>query len=118
MVTLYRLFRAGFHGTLLFVLPWLVGALVGVAFDIRQVTETSGSFATIFSIVVVPLLLLQLVAIGIKIGREMRARRSEGRHGFEVFVEAVDRHVRVLTARGLGMVVSWPRSSWSSSPSR
>jgi len=104
MLTFYRLLRAGFHGTLLFVLPWLVGAIVGVAIDIRQVTETSGSFAMIFAIVVVPLLLLQLVAIAIKIGRDMRARRADGERGFGVFVEAVDRHVRVLTGRGLGMV--------------
>ena len=91
------------HTGLLFVLPWLTGALVGMVFDVQEVSETKGRFATIFSMVVIPLLVLQLAAIGVKIGREMRARRADGARGFGVFVDAVDRHVRVLTGRGMGM---------------
>lgn len=103
MRTLYRLLRAGFHTSLLFVLPWLTGALTAMAFDVREVSDSSGEFASFFGMVIVPLLLLQAVAIAIKVGRELRAQRADGRRGFGVFVEAVDRHVRVLTGRGLGM---------------
>ncbi len=103
MRSLYRLLRASFHTGLLFVLPWLTGALTGMAFDVSEVSETSGQFASFFAFVVVPLLLLQLVAISIKVGRELRARRAEGRRGFAVFVEAIDRHVRILTGRGIGL---------------
>src|SRR3954469_3463462 len=104
MRTLYRLLRAGMHTALLFVLPWLTGALVGMVFDVREVSETKGRFATIFSVVIVPLLVLQLVAIAIKVGREIRVRRVEqGARGFGVLVDAIDRHVRVLTGRGMGM---------------
>lgn len=106
MRTLYRLLRAGFHTALLFLLPWLTGALAGMIFDVRQVEETAGQFATIFSFVVVPLLVLQLAAISVKVGRELRAAQSEGRRGFAVLVDALDRHVRVLTGRGLGMAVA------------
>lgn len=105
MRTLYRLLRAGMHTALLFVLPWLTGALVGMVFDVREVAETEGRFATFFSMIIVPLLVLQLAAIAVKIGREIRARRAEGARGFKVFVDAVDRHVRVLTSRGMGMAV-------------
>ena len=105
MRTLYRLLRAGMHTALLFVLPWLTGALVGMVFDVQEVSETKGRFATIFSVVIVPLLVLQLAAIAIKVGREVRVRRAEGARGFHVFVDAVDRHVRVLTGRGMGMAV-------------
>lgn len=105
MKTLYRLLRAGMHTALLFVLPWLTGALVGMVFDVQEVAETKGRFATLFSMVIVPLLVLQLAAIGVKIGREMRARRAEGARGFKVLVDAIDRHVRVLTGRGIGMAV-------------
>jgi uncharacterized protein (DUF58 family) len=101
--TFYRLLRAGFHTLLLFFLPWLTGALAGMAFDVREVSETSGQFATMFAFIVVPMLLLQLVAIAIKVSRETRAERAEGRRGFGVFARAVDRHVRVLTGRGMGM---------------
>jgi uncharacterized protein (DUF58 family) len=105
MRTLYRLLRAGMHTALLFVLPWLTGALVGMVFDVREVSETKGRFATMFSIVIVPLLVLQVAAIAIKVGREMRLRRADGARGFGVVVDAVDRHVRVLTGRGIGMAV-------------
>lgn len=103
MRTLYRLLRAGFHTGLLFVLPWLTGALTGMAFDVGEVTETGGQFASVFAMVIVPLLVLQLVAISVKVSREIRLQRSSGRRGFGVFVDAVDRHVRILTGRGLGM---------------
>jgi uncharacterized protein (DUF58 family) len=93
------------HTALLFVLPWLTGALVGMVFDVQEVSETKGRFATIFSVVIVPLLVLQLAAIAIKVGREIRVRRIEGARGFGVLVDAVDRHVRVLTGRGMGMAV-------------
>lgn len=105
MRTLYRLLRAGMHTAFLFVLPWLTGALVGMVFDVQEVSETKGQFATIFSLVIVPLLVLQLAAIGIKIGREVRLRRQDGARGFGVLVDAIDRHVRVLTGRGMGMAV-------------
>lgn len=105
MRTLYRLLRAGMHTALLFVLPWLTGALVGMVFDVQEVAETKGRFATLFTMVIVPLLVLQLAAITVKIGREVRARRVDGARGFKVLVDAVDRHVRVLTGRGIGMAV-------------
>lgn len=93
------------HTALLFVLPWLTGALVGMVFEVREVSETKGRFATLFSVVIVPLLILQLIAIAIKVGREIRVRRAEGARGFGVLVDALDRHVRVLTGRGMGMAV-------------
>jgi uncharacterized protein (DUF58 family) len=105
MRTLYRLLRAGMHTALLFVLPWLTGALVGMVFDVEEVAETKGRFATVFAMVIVPLLVLQVAAIGVKIGREVRMRRVEGARGFGVLVDAIDRHVRVLTGRGVGMAV-------------
>lgn len=106
MRTLYRLLRAGMHSILLFVMPWLVGTIVGMVVDVREVSETGGQFATFFGFVVVPLLFLQLVAIAVKIGREIRSMRLDGRRGIGVFVDAVDRHVRVLTSRGIGMLVA------------
>lgn len=106
MGTLYRLLRAGMHSILLFVMPWLVGTIVGMVVDVREVSETSGQFATFFGFVVIPLLLLQLVAIAVKVGREIRSMRLDGRRGFGVFVDALDRHVRVLTSRGIGMLVA------------
>jgi uncharacterized protein (DUF58 family) len=74
-----------------------------MAFDVSEVAETSSQFATFFAVVVIPLLLLQLVAIAVKISRELRVARAEGKRGLGIFVDAVDKHVRILTSRGLGM---------------
>lgn len=103
MRTIYRLLRSGFHTGLLFFLPWLTGALVGTAFDVKEVSESSGEFASYFAMIIVPLLLLQLVAITVKVGREIRVMRADGRRGLGVLVDAVDRHVRILTGRGIGL---------------
>jgi uncharacterized protein (DUF58 family) len=103
MRAFYKLLRAGFHTSLLFLLPWLTGALTGMAFDVREVSETGSQFASWFATIIVPLLLLQLVAISIKVSRELRIQRADGQRGFGVFVDAVDRHVRILTGRGIGM---------------
>jgi len=104
-MTFLRFLRAGFHTVLLFALPWAVGALVGMVFDVGEVTETGDDFARLFGYITVPLIGLQLVAVFVKVGREKRALRTAGIVGFQATVIAVDKHVRVLTSRGIGMAV-------------
>ncbi len=106
MRTLFRLFRAGFHTTLLFFLPWGIGALLGTVLDIEQVASSAKDFARMFVLVALPLLVLQVVAIGVKVSRELRMARAEGVSGFVALVDALDRHVRILTERGMGMAVA------------
>lgn len=106
MKTLWRLLRIGFHGTLLFVLPWGVGAIVGMVFDVREVEETADSFASYAAFILLPLLLLQLAAITVKVARELRSAKADGRRGASVVIDALDRHVKVLTSRGLGMAAA------------
>lgn len=106
MLTLFRLLRAGFHSVLLFVMPWAVGAITGFVFDIGEVQESEDSFARWFMLLALPLFVLQLAAIFVKIGREMRSLKAIGRTGFSEFVGALDKHVRVLTGRGVGLAFS------------
>ncbi len=106
MRTLFRLLRAGFHGVLLFVLPWGTGALLGSVLDITQVAATATEFATTFAFVALPLCFLQLAAVGVKIRRELRINAREGVRGFAAFVAALERHLRVLTERGVGMAIA------------
>jgi uncharacterized protein (DUF58 family) len=105
MKTVLHLARAGFHTGLLFLLPWILGMATGAAFDIKEVSETGGNFFFYFMIVTMPLLFLQMVSVTIRVRREMRAKRVLGKHGFEVFAEALERHARLLTGRGVGLVV-------------
>src|SRR5215472_13715987 len=106
MGVLSKLFRAGLHTVLLFVLPWLVGTLIGAFFDAGEVVETRGELTRLFALFVVPMVALQLIAISVKIGRERRALALDGRRGFAALVEAVERHVRILTGRGIGILVA------------
>ncbi len=102
-MSFFRLLRAAFHGGLLFVLPWGVGALVGIVFDVDEVTETSASFAKWFALFALPLLLFTVVAISVKVGRELRSLAEQGQRGFSAFALAADKHVRVLTGRGISL---------------
>jgi len=104
-MTFFRLLRAGMHSMLLFALPWIIGALVGVVFDIGEVKETQSDFARWFMLIVMPLMVLQIIGIGVKIGRERRSMAQRGERGFSAFVVALDKHVRVLTSRGVSLVV-------------
>ncbi len=104
MGTLFRLLRAAFHTGLLFLLPWILGVAAGAMFDVREVTETGSSFFFYFMLVSLPLLFLQMLSIGIRVRRELRMQKSLGNRGFSVFAAALDRHARLLTGRGIGLV--------------
>lgn len=103
---LYKLLRAAMHTSLLFVLPWLVGAFTAAFFDVSEVTESGGQFLVYFAWIATPLLLSQLIAVAVKVRRDRRALRLEGKAGFAATVEALDRHARVLTSRGLSMLAA------------
>lgn len=106
MKTLLRLLRAGFHSVLLFVLPWGVGAATGLFFDVGEVEETGSKFAQVYALFVVPALALTLVGILVKVGRELRQLRTAGTTGLPALAIAADRHVRVLTGRGVGLALA------------
>jgi uncharacterized protein (DUF58 family) len=99
-----RLLRALFHTWLLFVLPWVIGLAASSIFETSQVRETSGDFFLIFMGITMPLLCLQIISIAVRFRRELRAQRLLGRRGFAVWVECFERHARLLTPRGVGLV--------------
>ena len=102
-MTFLRLLRAGFHSVLLFALPWAVGLVVGTYVDASQVKDTGARFATIFGYIALPLLVLQVTAIAVKVGRERRTLATGGKTGLAALAIALDRHASVLTGRGLGL---------------
>ncbi len=104
MRTLWLLARAGMHSVLLFVTPWLVGVLAALFFDVAEVAETIGGLSGLFALFVIPTALVQLVAIARKVARERRVVAAEGLTGLAGLAEALDRHVRVLTGRGIGLL--------------
>jgi uncharacterized protein (DUF58 family) len=101
----FRLLRAFFHMGILFLLPWLLGVAAGAVFDVREVKDSEAPFFFCFMMVALPLLLLQMLSIAIRVRRELRARRGMGAAGFSGFAVALERHARLLTGRGVGLVV-------------
>jgi uncharacterized protein (DUF58 family) len=105
MGTLFRLLRAAFHTGLLFLLPWILGVAAGAVFDIREVTDTGSSFFFYFMLVSMPLLFMQVLSIGVRVRREVRMQKALGKGGFGMWATALDRHARLLTGRGIGLVL-------------
>lgn len=105
MKTLAHLLRAGFHTGILFLLPWILGMAAGAVFDIKEVSETGSSFFFYFMLVTMPLLFLQMVSVTVRVRRETRMQKTLGNTGIEVWAEAVERHARLLTGRGVGLVI-------------
>ncbi len=105
-MTFLKLCRAGFHTVLLFVLPWFIGAITGMVFNIDEVEEQGGGFFRWFGLLTFPLLAVQVVGITVKVLRAMSAARKLGNGRIVSFVESLDEHVRVLTTRGLWVAFS------------
>lgn len=105
-MTFLKLLRAGFHTVLLFVLPWAIGAITGLMFNVSEVEEQGSSFFRWFGLFTFPMLAIQAVGICVKVLRALRAERSSGKGSVVSFVNAVDEHVRLLTTRGLWVAFS------------
>jgi uncharacterized protein (DUF58 family) len=91
--------------SVLFLLPWILGVSAGALFDTREVQETGSSFFFYFMLISLPLLFMQMLSIAVRVRREMRMQASLGKRGFGAFATALDRHARLLTGRGIGLVI-------------
>ena len=90
--------RVLFHTVLLATLPFIVGGLAGFFADVSQVSETLPRLIERASVVLLPLQVVQGVCVFVKVRRE---RDTTG--GARPVLDAVLRHVRVLTDKGLGL---------------
>lgn len=95
-----------FHTALLFALPFLVGGLTGLFVDVSQVRETLGRLVRFAATLLLPVMLVQIVGIGVKIHREREARRADGPPLPGETLEVVHRHVRVMTDKGVGLFIA------------
>jgi uncharacterized protein (DUF58 family) len=83
-----------------------VGAIVGLVFDVDEVSETSAAFAKWFALLALPLLFFTVVGIWVKVSRELRSLAEQGQRGFAAFAKAMDKHVRILTGRGISLAAA------------
>jgi len=93
------------HTVLLVLLPFLVGGLAGFFVEIAQVRESFGALLRFAAALLLPVLLAQTVAIAVKVRRERRALRHDDALSTVALLQAVYRHVRVLTDKGVGLLL-------------
>ncbi len=106
MQALWLLVRIGFHSFVLVLLPFLVGLLTALFAETSEVSETADELVTYAAFFLVPVLFIQIVVIGVKIRRERRALEERGNKSALALLEAVERHVRVITPKGWFLVAS------------
>lgn len=97
------LLRVGFHTVLLVAMPFIVGGVTGFFAEVSQVSETLDALVRFSATLLLPVLVIQLVAISVKVSRERKALAVDGPLPPLATLRALDRHVRVLTDKGLGM---------------
>lgn len=103
--TAWVLARIGFHGVVLLALPFLVGGLTAMVADVSQVGETLTGLARFAGALLMPVLLVQVTSIVVKVRRERAALAAAGDIPPGAIVRALDRHVRVMTDKGLGLLL-------------
>lgn len=90
-----------FHLGGMFALPFIVGLVAALFFEVSQVAETSNALLLLSAAYLGPVFLLQCIGIWRKTRLELRAVRQEiGPPGCSTVIEVFARHVAVVTPRG------------------
>lgn len=84
----------------MFMLPWIVGLIAALFFEVSQVAETAPALFLISVVYIFPVFVLQLVGVFIKTSRELRDLRKRGERTSKWFLEVLARHVSIITPRG------------------
>lgn len=95
-----------FHLGGLFVLPFVVGFVTALFFEVGEVAETLPVLLAVGLLVIVPAFVAQALGVVLKTRREWRMLRDQGRLTLESGLAALHRHARILTPRGWALLVT------------
>ncbi len=95
--------KVAFHSVILFVLPFVVGGLTAVFAEVSQVSETARALFRLTAAVLMPILVVQCMAVALKVSREKKAMLADGPLPPGAVLLSVYRHVKVMTDKGMGM---------------
>lgn len=98
--------KIAFHTVLLLVLPFIVGGFAGLFCDIKQVSDTLSGLVRFAATFLLPVLIAQGVGIAVKVNRERKAMELEGPLPPGALLLTVYRHVRVMTDKGLALLIA------------
>lgn len=94
------------NGCGLFVLPFAVGLAASAFFEVSEVVDTSMVLVVLAGFFILPPLLLQGLGVVIKVGRERAFLRDRGHFSFRALLGSIHRHMRIVTPRGWGALVT------------
>ncbi len=89
-----------FQGCGTFLLPWVVGFVAALFFEVSEVVETRTAMTTLAVVVLFPVLLVQSLGLILKTRRDLAFWRARGELGVLRFLDIVHDHLRVVTLRG------------------
>lgn len=93
-----------FHGGMMFVLPLLVGFIASLVLETAEVGETAMGLAVGAALVVGPVFVAQVAGVLAKLGQELRFLRRERRLDGLTLIDAVYRHLAIVTPQGYGVL--------------
>jgi uncharacterized protein (DUF58 family) len=88
------------NGCGLFVLPFVVGGAASMLFETSEVFETGDAMVLLALVFILPPLVVQLLGVVIKVGRERLFLKEAGRLSMAGTLASVHRHMRIVTPRG------------------
>lgn len=94
------------HGCGLFMLPFLVGAAAASFLEVSEVADTSRALSWLSILFIAPPLVLQLVGIVLKVGRERAFLRARGETSTRALLASVHRHISIVTPRGWAVLIT------------
>lgn len=89
-----------FHGGMMFLLPLVVGFIASLVLETSEVTETALGLAAGAALVVGPVFVAQVFGVGAKIAQELRFLRQQRRLDEFALIDAVYRHLAIVTPQG------------------
>jgi uncharacterized protein (DUF58 family) len=84
----------------LFLLPFVVGFVAALFFEVSQFGETLPFLVVIAGLVIAPSFLMLMFGVAWKTRRELKLLRAAGRSDVRSVVATIHRHVSVVTPRG------------------
>ena len=90
----------------LFVLPFLLGFVCALFFEVSQVGETLPFLIGISVLLIVPSFLALIVGASWKSAREIRLLREAGRMNTTALLATIHRHVGIVTPRGWAVLIT------------
>jgi uncharacterized protein (DUF58 family) len=84
----------------LFMLPFVVGFVCALFFEVSQVGETLPFLTVISALVIAPSFLMLMFGVAWKTRRELKLLKAAGRNDARSLIASIHRHVSVVTPRG------------------